>query len=227
MLLPALGRAKETANRISCVNNLHQLGLATMYYVDDSDGYYPPRSYSRRWADRLHSYYLNPKILRCPNDGPLDPPTLANLTTNDLAPRSYFINGWNDYFKATLTNSADFVKYMYGSSQYCFRDSVIPHTSDTIVYCEKRSDSPHFYLDLEEIHDTPDYPGLRVGNDDTELEQGRHATMRSTNGTGGSNYAFADGSVRFLKYWHSLGPINLFCILDAQRTSPLYAISLQ
>jgi prepilin-type N-terminal cleavage/methylation domain-containing protein len=38
MLLPALGRAKETAKRISCLNNLQQLSLAAQLYVDDNLG---------------------------------------------------------------------------------------------------------------------------------------------------------------------------------------------
>jgi prepilin-type N-terminal cleavage/methylation domain-containing protein len=39
MLLPALGKAKERANRISCVNNLKQMGISFMTYADDHDGH--------------------------------------------------------------------------------------------------------------------------------------------------------------------------------------------
>ena len=35
MLLPALGKAKEKAVTIYCVNNLHQIGLAMSMYGDD------------------------------------------------------------------------------------------------------------------------------------------------------------------------------------------------
>ena len=39
MLLPALGRAKEKARKIACVNNLKQMGLgALMYASDDKNG---------------------------------------------------------------------------------------------------------------------------------------------------------------------------------------------
>jgi prepilin-type N-terminal cleavage/methylation domain-containing protein/prepilin-type processing-associated H-X9-DG protein len=38
MLLPALTRGKATAQRIKCVSNLHQLGLATQMYWDDNAG---------------------------------------------------------------------------------------------------------------------------------------------------------------------------------------------
>jgi len=38
MLLPALSKAREKARAISCVNNLRQLSLAGMMYVDDHDG---------------------------------------------------------------------------------------------------------------------------------------------------------------------------------------------
>ena len=44
MLLPALARAKGAANRIKCVNNLKQMGLALKLYTDDNNGFYPPRT---------------------------------------------------------------------------------------------------------------------------------------------------------------------------------------
>lgn len=38
LLLPALARSKATAQRLKCVSNLHQLGLATHLYWDDNAG---------------------------------------------------------------------------------------------------------------------------------------------------------------------------------------------
>src|ERR1043165_4855386 len=52
MLLPTLGRAKETAKKISCANNLHQLGVSLRVYVDENDGRYPPRVRTNRSASR-------------------------------------------------------------------------------------------------------------------------------------------------------------------------------
>jgi len=39
ILLPTLGQAKLSARRITCVNNLRQLGLAAQMYWDDHDGH--------------------------------------------------------------------------------------------------------------------------------------------------------------------------------------------
>ena len=42
MLLPALARAKDKAQRISCVNNLKQQGLALAMYADSYNDFLPP-----------------------------------------------------------------------------------------------------------------------------------------------------------------------------------------
>src|SRR5437016_4051044 len=44
MLLPALARAKDKAQDISCRNNLHQLQLCWHLYVDDNNQALPPIS---------------------------------------------------------------------------------------------------------------------------------------------------------------------------------------
>jgi prepilin-type N-terminal cleavage/methylation domain-containing protein/prepilin-type processing-associated H-X9-DG protein len=42
LLLPALRSAKNMANSISCINNLKQMGLAVMVYVDERNSWLPP-----------------------------------------------------------------------------------------------------------------------------------------------------------------------------------------
>lgn len=41
MLLPALGKAREKARMISCVNNLKQVGQATLIYAGDNESWIP------------------------------------------------------------------------------------------------------------------------------------------------------------------------------------------
>src|ERR1043166_6872317 len=66
MLLPALSKAKSRAKQTSCINNLRQIGIATVMYVGDF-GKYPgclftpatlPNFYYV-WPPRLFSYMGN------------------------------------------------------------------------------------------------------------------------------------------------------------------------
>lgn len=210
MLLPALGKGKEAARRISCNNNLRQLGLSLTLYADDHDGFFPPRFSPGRWPHRLHDNYRNLQILRCPSDG--QNPASQNVNTNlfpaDAAPRSYLINAWNDYFQTVLEPS-DWQDYMKAAYPRGLKQTLIPHPSDTIAFGEKETTSGHYYMDFYEGN----------GNDVDEVEQSRHAGTGPRTRSGGSNYAFADGSVRFLKFGRCLSPVNLWAITEAGRTN--------
>src|SRR6478752_4117476 len=77
MLLPALSNAKVQANRISCTNNLRQLGLATAMYADQSDDKLPPPEFDPDAPSPYtpyRSYFLF--------DGPAGKPALTNLPLN-------------------------------------------------------------------------------------------------------------------------------------------------
>src|SRR5687768_6328065 len=78
MLLPALGKAKKKAQGTSCVNNLHQLAIATHMYTDDFSGRYPLtfqvtgdnsstiQGGRRAWFDFLLPYQPSTNLLLCP-----------------------------------------------------------------------------------------------------------------------------------------------------------------
>jgi prepilin-type N-terminal cleavage/methylation domain-containing protein len=218
MLLPTLARAKETARRIYCLNNLRQLGIALKIYVDDFQDTYPPRSEANRWPTLLYNDYgKNVKVLLCPTDAllPNPPATLPYTTTvADSAPRSYVINGWNDYFAAKY-NTTDWGTLerdmaAFGSG---VKETAVIHPSDTIVLGEKNHDDGDFFMDSLEVgqESVP-------GNDANGiLEQCRHDSRGQRTRTGGSNYVMADCSARFIKFPQSVDPLNMWALSDTNR----------
>jgi prepilin-type N-terminal cleavage/methylation domain-containing protein/prepilin-type processing-associated H-X9-DG protein len=70
MLLPALAAAKARAQKVQCMNNTRQLGLAMEMYYGDSQGYphlANGNTYSA-WYSGLAGYYGNNyDLLQCPN----------------------------------------------------------------------------------------------------------------------------------------------------------------
>jgi prepilin-type N-terminal cleavage/methylation domain-containing protein/prepilin-type processing-associated H-X9-DG protein len=211
MLLPALSRAKEAGKRIACLNDLRQLSLSAQMYVSDSQSFFPPRSNTDRWPDKFYDYYgKSLKLLVCPSETTNTPASNGTTTSTNVAdgaPRSYFINGWNDFFLSPTDpqglNNGDSMK-----------ENSIVHPSDTVVLGEKTSGHGDFYMDLLE----------NGGNDFTGIaNQSRHdsspADSLSGVGSGGSNYAMADGSARYIKFPQALDPLNLWAISDANRAA--------
>src|SRR5688572_1797966 len=126
LLMPALSGAKKAANRIKCVSNMKQLGVALQMYADDNADEFPARTISpRAWPYALLPFYVVPEILQCPSDsflfgaapalpvavmglGPASSPSTIKLPS--LGRRSYLINGFNDWFETTLS-PAEYARY--------------------------------------------------------------------------------------------------------------------
>ena len=220
MLLPAVSRAKEAGRRIACLSNLRQLGISAQIYVNDNQGNYPARSESDRWPDKFYdNYSKNVKILLCPTDVAFvpKPATVGDSPSYNVAdafPRSYIINGWNDYFKSANANAnpPDPFGMNDGDS---IKENAIAHASDTILLGEKTSSHGDFFMDLNEGATGNDFGGI--------LDQSRHDSTPVASaagwGAGGSNNAMADGSARFIKFPQSVFPLNFWAVTDAGRTN--------
>jgi prepilin-type N-terminal cleavage/methylation domain-containing protein/prepilin-type processing-associated H-X9-DG protein len=204
MLLPALAGAKRSAKRIVCVNNQKQIGLALAMYVHDHEGIYPPHTHPNRWCDRLLDGYQNVRLLWCPMDR--NPATANGASTNGwpaaASPRSYVMNGYNDYYELRGINWRGFTDEGLFGTEASISEMVIQDPTDTIIFGEKLESSPHFHMDVV------------LGDHDEAF--GRNILDETKHGSG-SNYVFADGSVRFLRWGEAFSPINLWGITPGWR----------
>jgi prepilin-type N-terminal cleavage/methylation domain-containing protein len=207
MLLPSLSMAKQAGQRMSCLDNQKQLGYSFTMYAQDNSGFFPPRCGTNRWPQMLYPYYKNVSILVCPTDAIYHPQSASDPNTNNIAdstPRTYMINGDNDYFFQTL-DTPSFQSYMNGTWPQGLPDGRIQFPSDTIIFGEKKPTSNQYFMDLLELSG-------QEGNDWTELNQVTH--------TEGSDYCFSDSSARLLKAYRDLGPTyNMWAITASGRTN--------
>ena len=76
MLLPALSKAREKADSITCVSNLKQIGLAFVMYTNDFRGYNPPCAGYVSFEYMAHKEWftifnelelISPEVYDCPS----------------------------------------------------------------------------------------------------------------------------------------------------------------
>jgi prepilin-type N-terminal cleavage/methylation domain-containing protein/prepilin-type processing-associated H-X9-DG protein len=211
MLLPALTKSKAAAQRTACMNGLKQIGLSMHMYIEDF-GNFPPRVAGgdfARWPAALFRYYRYTNLLVCPSEVALYgklPGINAGGGTGyqdyqaDNAPNSYIMNGWNDLFPNSWSSTTLYVK-----------ESQVPRAAATIIIGERRhSDQDDFWMDILEVENG----GLN--NLIYSVQHARHGGTKPAP-SGGSNYLYGDGGVRYLRFGRDVYPICEWVISDADR----------
>jgi prepilin-type N-terminal cleavage/methylation domain-containing protein/prepilin-type processing-associated H-X9-DG protein len=171
LLLPALGRAKEAASSVQCINQMRQIGLATMMYADDNRGSLPRSSHSAMaygqlpWGYSLVPYVRN-KSFTVPDPGWTNLFNGLYRCPKDLRRGSDWSYGKNVYPELSAAET--------GGPTWP-RIEVMPRPVATVLYAEKLGSSmaDHFMAQFWADGGTP------------EVDQHRHLKR--------SNYAFCDG----------------------------------
>ncbi|RJP71128.1 MAG: DUF1559 domain-containing protein [Candidatus Abyssobacteria bacterium SURF_17] len=95
ILLPALAKARETARRSACVNNLRQIAMILELYAAENKAKFPPAENKSEElmldANAVYPEYLSDAmLLACPSDPEYDPRTNFRLTMGaSLSDNSY------------------------------------------------------------------------------------------------------------------------------------------
>ena len=72
MLLPALSQAREKARQAHCINNLKQIGMGMVLYVNDYDGFLPNKDWQynqfrANYLPKLSQHSYSRDIFHCPS----------------------------------------------------------------------------------------------------------------------------------------------------------------
>lgn len=139
LLLPALSSAKIRAKEINCKNDLRQLGVAELLYINDSNGAMVPYV-STTWLPALRPVYANADTLMlCSLTSVQNPPpgadTPGDYKTAWFCPRggtnyngSYTMNGW--LYSGTLPYAT------INASHSFSKDSAVSQPTQTPVFAD-------------------------------------------------------------------------------------------
>ena len=117
LLLPVIGRAKESARAAACLSNLHQIGVALQIYVSENNNKMPfmrdvvpdPAVVATNTFPTLDKVLATPlgnkNVLRCPSD-------LAHIF--EVTGSSY---GWNSLLNGQDADHLKMFTYQFDSHQ--------------------------------------------------------------------------------------------------------------
>jgi prepilin-type N-terminal cleavage/methylation domain-containing protein/prepilin-type processing-associated H-X9-DG protein len=192
ILFPVFARARENARRASCQSNLKQISLGIMMYAQDYDETYPLGGTAEvidgagdkvRWRLLVQPYVKSTQIFQCPS---------MEVRLDQGFPSSYGCN--YDPGDITSVSGTAIANLMgFGSSKTL---AAVNNAAGTILIGERlNQDWP------ASPSNTVNYPSIAAGDRNNAVGQVHFD---------GSNFAFADGHVKWLKSGRDVAPENLW-----------------
>ncbi len=148
MLLPALSRAKEKANRIRCASNLHQIGVAIHIYSDDNRDLLPQGKGTSYWPWDLPSSVvtnllktgMQRHVLYCPSAAIQDNDTLWEQWSKSY---DYYVLGYTFWIKGVGGIDAQYAQERQSTSKTNIAQAVA--VADATCSEGARTDKDGFY----------------------------------------------------------------------------------
>ncbi len=184
ILFPVFSRARENARKTSCLNNMKQIGLATMQYTQDYDEsmvkiwttYGPGNTNVMWWQDVLQPYMKSYQLVRCPSQNPSS---------------SYIVNRPAGFPNPLLTS-------------YVGNNVYTDAAGAAVLYPPLRAGSGvgRSLADFEDPTGTIAFTEVRIGNmeifewNQTDLGSAPRVDKRHLEGC---NFVFSDGHVKWLR----------------------------
>jgi len=161
MLLPALASAKQKAYRISCLNNLRQLGLFMQFYIDSNNDTFPgtraytwftPQNGSTNPLDNWWGQYIFPNLGNNTNNTVFHCPAIKGVQVNpngftwSWAFNSDLVGyGFNTYFLGAFPQPSSIDNVFAGGFTYTantwFKRTGVRHPTDTLLLCDSNPKS--------------------------------------------------------------------------------------